>query len=85
MKYIKILGLKNFLLYEFLHYTEFLLNSPYIIIKSIIRILYTIFDMLDDLFSQERIIKLRKIKKIDNFYSKCQNKARKEDRIWKVK
>lgn len=71
MKYIKILGLKNFLLYEFLHYTESLLNSPYIIIKSIIRILYTIFDMLDDLFYKQKIIKLRKIKIINSFYNKC--------------
>ena len=78
MKYIKILGLKNFLLYEILHYIEFLLNTPYIIIKNIIRILYTIFDMLDDLFYEQKIIKLRKIKTINNFHNKCWEKLKKE-------
>ena len=78
MKYIKILGLKNFLLYEILHYIEFLLNTPYIIIKNIVRILYTIFDMLDDLFYEQKIIKLRKIKTINNFHNKCWEKLKKE-------
>ena len=77
MKYIKILGLKNFLLYEFLHHTEYLLNSPYIIIKSIIGILYVIFDFLDDLFCEKKLIYLRKIKKINDFYNKCWDKLRK--------
>lgn len=78
MKYIKILGLKNFLLYEILHYIEFLLNIPYIIIKSIISILYVIFDFLDDLFYEQKIIKLRKIKIINNFHNKCWKKLKKE-------
>ena len=78
MKYIKILGLRNFLLYEILHYIEFLLNTPYIIIKNIVRILYTIFDMLDDLFYEQKIIKLRKIKIINDFHNKCWEKLKKE-------
>lgn len=78
MKYIKILGLRNFLLYEILHYIEILLNTPYIIIKNIISILYVIFDFLDDLFYEQKIIKLRKIKIINNFHNKCWGKLKKE-------
>lgn len=78
MKYIKILGFKNFILYELLYVLEYLLNTPYIIIRSIISILYVIFDCLDDLFYEEKLVYLRKIKKINNFYNKCMKKLRKE-------
>ena len=85
MKYIKILGIKDYLLYKILEFLEYFINTPYIIIKSIIEILYGLFDFLDDLFSESRIIKLRKIKKIDDFHKKCFEKLRKDARTYKVK
>ena len=85
MKYIKILGIKDYLLYKILQFLEYFINTPYIIIKSIIEILYVIFDALDDLFSEKRIIKLRKFKKIDNFHKECYDKLRKDSRTYKLK
>ena len=84
MKYIKILGIKDYLLYKILEFLEFFINIPYIILKSIIEILYVIFDFLDDLFSEKRIIKLRKIRKIDEFHRNCYDKLKKA-RTYKVK
>ena len=85
MKYIKILGIKDYLLYKILAFLEYFINTPYIIIKSIIEILYVIFDVLDDLFSEKRMIKLRKFKKIDNFHKKCYDKLRKDSITYQVK
>lgn len=85
MKYIKILGIKDYLLYRILEFLEIFINTPYIITKSIIEILYVIFDVLDDLFSEKRIIKLRKFKKIDNFHKRIFDKLRNDPRTYKVK
>ena len=85
MKYIKILGIKKYLLYKLLAFLEFFINTPYIIIRAMIEILYVIFDFLDDLFSEERIIKLRKIKKIDEFHKETLDKLRKDPRTYQVK
>lgn len=81
MKYIKILGIKNYLLYKILEFLEYFINIPYIIIKAIIEILYVIFDVLDDLFYETRIIKLRKIRKIDEFHRNCHDKLNNQEHI----
>lgn len=85
MKYIKILGIKKYLLYKLLAFLELFINTPYIIIKAMIEILYVIFDFLDDLFCEPRIIKLRKIKKINEFYKEVVDKLRKDPRTYQVK
>jgi hypothetical protein len=67
-KIIKKIGLKKYIIYQFLRYSEILINTPYIILKSIITILYCIFDFLNDLFCKDEIILLSNIsKKIDKF------------------
>ena len=85
MKYIKILGIKNYLLYKLLAFLEVFINIPYLVIKIIIEILYGLFDFLDDLFREKRIIKLLKIKKIDDFHKRVFDKLRKDPRTYKVK
>ena len=82
MKYkecIKKVGIKNVILYELFYFLEILINSPYLVIRTIVVLYSDILDLivfisekqqglLAYIFGKTRIINLSKIsKKIDNF------------------
>lgn len=74
-KIIRKLGIKDFILYYLIRYLEILINLPYKILKLIIGIFYTIFDLLDSLLYKKNLIVISNIsKKANRFRIKCQNK-----------
>ena len=68
------IGLKDYIIYHFLWILEIIINNPYSIIRTVLDIIYTIFEFLvekfEDLlifaFREERIIRLSKISKRAN-------------------
>lgn len=71
---IRKLGFKDFILYYLIRYLEISINLPYKILKFIIGVFYTIFDLLDSLFYKRNLIVISNIsKKANRFRIKCQN------------
>lgn len=68
---LKALGVIRFVLFYLLVILEFVLNLPYIIVRSFYLIINLIFKKTDKYFEKERIILLLKIGFTRKFLYKC--------------
>ena len=68
---LKALGVIRFVLFYLLVILEFVLNLPYIIVRSFYLIINLIFKKTDRYFEKERIILLLKIGFTRKFLYKC--------------
>lgn len=72
----KKIGIKNYLLWKLLCIIEFTINIPYFIIQIPMNILCAIFNLLDNIFSKERLFYLAKIRLIREYYKYLWHKMR---------
>lgn len=77
-KLIKVIGIKDYLIYLLLIFLETILNLPYKIIKFILFIPYKILEFLvEKFFYKEQFISLTKIKIIKNYVYNLKEKVKK--------
>lgn len=83
---IKIIGIKNYFLYDLLWFIEIFINLPYKIIRIPFLILNFINDILNDflhlfsfLFERRIIFNLTKIKRVESFVINIKNKLKKNE------